>query len=362
MILTALANMLRDEELPLIFLISTRPEQHLMLTFSSSPLAGLLRSLVVGDLFETNEKIRLYLHDSFREIKTTHPHRHLIPKTWPGSSDIDKLVQKSSGLFIYASMVAMYVSAPFDHPPRRLEVVTSLRPMRCDFPFSHLDDLYMHILCSFTDPEAVLNILGLVNSGIVSIVDHIEMLLDLEPGDVKTILAPLGSLILLESVVDPDVRLPQKRIELYHASFGYFLRDVTRSGPFHLNPLAVQEKFVSRCLGKLMDPSSTTGRQLLGRDLSWLNSSLIEALRRIPLTETVERALNSFSLQRFWSSWSPGFGPRSVENRDRLSFLFFFLTFLSVGRCLIKLLYFIQFIFLFYLTENQIFPATDLSL
>ncbi|KAF8166848.1 hypothetical protein BJ912DRAFT_233111 [Pholiota molesta] len=251
-ILHALANVLRGEKLPLVFLISSTPEQRVMLAFNTSPLAGIWRSLVLHNRSEANEPIRLYLLNSFRVIKTTHPRRHLIPMAWPLLSDIDKIIQKSSGLFIYASMVAMYVAAPVDYPPRRLEVVMGLRPMRCDFPLTHLDDLYMHILGSCHDPAAVLDILGLVYSGIVDIVDHIEILLDLEPGDMEAILAPLASLISLESVVDPDVHPSQKRkrIELYHVSFGDFLGDATRSGPFHIRLLTYHEKTVSRCLRK----------------------------------------------------------------------------------------------------------------
>ncbi|KAF8166170.1 hypothetical protein BJ912DRAFT_1068046 [Pholiota molesta] len=88
MILRALANMLRNEKLPLIFLIASRPEQHLTLTFNSSPLSGLWRSLVLNYHCKPDDDIRLFLKDSFQEIRTTHPivasfQRHgLNHRTW----------------------------------------------------------------------------------------------------------------------------------------------------------------------------------------------------------------------------------------------------------------------------------------
>ncbi|KAF8166186.1 hypothetical protein BJ912DRAFT_245633 [Pholiota molesta] len=195
-ILRALANMLRNENLPLIFLIASRPEQHLTLTFNSSPLSGLWRSLVLDDSFKPDDDIRLFLEESFQEIRTTHPYRNLLPALWPGPSDLDTLIRKSSGQFIYASVVVKYVSAPIDRPHRRLEVIMGLRPTRRDLPFSELDTLYMHLLGSCPDPDTILRILGLVITGFTFMgrADCLEFLLDLEPGDVEIALSPLASI------------------------------------------------------------------------------------------------------------------------------------------------------------------------
>ncbi|KAF8175841.1 hypothetical protein BJ912DRAFT_1147001 [Pholiota molesta] len=129
MILRVLANALRDEKLPLIILIASRPEHHITRMFNSPPLAGLWRSLVLDHSYKPDDDIRLFLEDSFRDIKTTHPHRHLIPEAWPNPWDVTKLIRKSSGQFIYSSVVVKYISADVDHPPRRLEVIMA-RKMR----------------------------------------------------------------------------------------------------------------------------------------------------------------------------------------------------------------------------------------
>ncbi|KAF9472896.1 hypothetical protein BDN70DRAFT_844049, partial [Pholiota conissans] len=108
MILGIIAEAFRSQNLPLIFLIASRPEQNIKHTFSSSTLSGLWRSVVLDDTYKPNDDIHLFLMDSFHEIKTTHPHCHLIPETWPRKSDVDTLIRKSSGQFIYASQVVKY--------------------------------------------------------------------------------------------------------------------------------------------------------------------------------------------------------------------------------------------------------------
>ncbi|KAF9471918.1 hypothetical protein BDN70DRAFT_520277 [Pholiota conissans] len=184
MILRIIADALRSQNFPLIFLIASRPEQTINHTFCSTPLSGLWRSVVLDYTYKPNDDIRLYLTDSFHEIKTTHPHHHLIPEMWPRPSDIDTLVEKSSGQFIYASLVVKYVSAPSDRPSRLLDVVVGLRPARRGLPFAELDALYTHILeqCS-EDLETVLFILDLCIIGITHQFS-IEVLLDLERGDI----------------------------------------------------------------------------------------------------------------------------------------------------------------------------------
>ncbi|KAF9472074.1 hypothetical protein BDN70DRAFT_972752, partial [Pholiota conissans] len=142
MVIKVIADGFHSQNLPLTFLIASRPEQNIMHTFCSTPLSGLWRSVVLDDTYKPNDDIRLFLMDSFHEIKTKHPYCHLIPETWPSESDVKTLVQKSSGQFIYASQVVKYISNPNDRPSRRLDVIMGLRPARRDLPFAELDALY----------------------------------------------------------------------------------------------------------------------------------------------------------------------------------------------------------------------------
>ncbi|KAF8175864.1 hypothetical protein BJ912DRAFT_988040 [Pholiota molesta] len=302
-----------------------RPEQHITLTFNSPPLAGLWRSLVLDDSYKPDDDIRLFLEDSFRDIKTTHPHRHLIPEAWPEPWDVDTLVQKSSGQFIYSSVVVKYISAPLDRPPRRLDVIMGLRPARGDVPFSELDALYTHILGSCADPNTVLSILGVVmtfnTSNFTETVDSVEIHLDMEPGDVEIFLAPLASIITIrKSEYDTH-------IELRHASFTDFLVDISRSGPFYIDTLSTKEHLLSKCISKLMNPDSIICDETsVGTLLETLAHPFYPS-RIVQLTETVESALKSFSLPQFWSIWS--MGPHGTSKGARLNLVYIFLNFLT---------------------------------
>lgn len=65
---------------------------------------------------EAYEDIRKYLEAEFDKIcknRIKGPH---LSTSWPSEKEIDQLVRKSSGQFIYAATVVRYVSA-FDHSP-----------------------------------------------------------------------------------------------------------------------------------------------------------------------------------------------------------------------------------------------------
>ncbi|KAF8181616.1 hypothetical protein BJ912DRAFT_979528 [Pholiota molesta] len=310
MILRAIADALRGCQIPLIFLISSRPEQSIALTFNSSSLAGLWRSVVLDGSFKPDEDIRLFLDDSFKEIKASHPLRHHIPEAWPAQSDIDKLVRKSSGQFIFASVVVKYVKADDDRPSQRLEVIMGLRPARSELPFAELDAVYTHILASCKHPGTVLRILELLICRIENRACCIEMLLDLEPGDVEIALTPLHSVLTVTQLtVNPLVK-----ISLSHASFGDFLVDPSRSTRFYIDKLIVGKNTLSTCINKLMHPpsfaSNTISLQLSScysdHLLFTLEKSLASSLIGLPLTETVENILKEFSLPHMWIAWSPG--------------------------------------------------------
>ncbi|KAF9471059.1 hypothetical protein BDN70DRAFT_888495, partial [Pholiota conissans] len=196
MILRTLADALRAQKLPLIFLIASRPEQNIQLTFNSNSLAGLWKSLVLDDSYKPDDDIRTFLVDSFQEIKSTHPHHKYIPNDWPSELNFDRLIRKSSGQFIYASVVIKYISAPYDRPVHRLDVIMGLSPARLEVPFAELDALYIHLLESCPNTALVMRILGVVLAG-VDDVRLIEPLLSLQPGDVQLSLAPLSSIIII---------------------------------------------------------------------------------------------------------------------------------------------------------------------
>jgi hypothetical protein len=69
-----------------------------------------------------------------------------IPTPWPSPGILERLVEKSSGYFIYASTVIKFVDDKYFRPTERLAAVQNLAPTDSDAPLEALDKLYIQIL------------------------------------------------------------------------------------------------------------------------------------------------------------------------------------------------------------------------
>jgi hypothetical protein len=241
-ILDVLANAQKQHQLPLIFLIASRPEQHISLAFNTGLLHSITTRLALDESYLPDEDIRLFLADKFQEIKSSHPLRAYIPPQWPLPDVLNRLVYKSSGQFIYASTVIQYVSSIRHKPMDRLDVALGIRPPQRELPFAELDALYTHILASVEDVERVLDILNVmlffVEHGSVGGLSRIEKMLSLQHGDAELYMRDLSAIVNIE----------RNNIWLLHASFKDFLVDPTRSKQFWINPRARHTLFAHQCL------------------------------------------------------------------------------------------------------------------
>jgi len=221
------------------FLIISRPEYDIHRFFESaaaSPRQFVDTIKLLGDL-QAYDDVRVYLRDSFDRIKQTHPLRAHFTSGWPSADAIERLVEKSSGYFIYASTVTKYIENDFDRPQKRLDVILNLRTSSQNLnPYAALDALYLDILTSSrVDHGLLVNILSIVvqadrfleqlSYGWVSTMKSMPMLesiLVLEPGECELALLDLKSLVGVKGIV-----------EFWHKSFSDFLLDPLRSQEFH---------------------------------------------------------------------------------------------------------------------------------
>ncbi|PPQ87781.1 hypothetical protein CVT25_008825 [Psilocybe cyanescens] len=234
--------------LPFKLLIASRPEYHLTTSFSVAPLCTLTFRLALDDAYKPDEDIRLYLIDSFRDIRKTHIMRTHLPDLWPSEEDIAELVTKSSGQFIYAAMVIRYVSSPQCNPLDRLKVIQGLLPVNDDRPYAQLDALYFNILSDVKDVKTVLRILGmafvLTKIEVVPLaVNNLEKFMQLTPGTVQLLLIDLLSVV--------DASDNNKPIKFLHASFSDFLIDPTRSHQFYIDPSKRHEEAAHFCISAI---------------------------------------------------------------------------------------------------------------
>ncbi|KAF8132731.1 hypothetical protein K438DRAFT_1517858, partial [Mycena galopus ATCC 62051] len=105
-LLRSIGNAIGREDLPILFLIASRPESHIRETFAAPTLNRFHRPVNINQSFHDVCK---YLVDEFHRIHREHwTTMATVPSPWPSSQILETLIQKSSGYFIYASTVIKF--------------------------------------------------------------------------------------------------------------------------------------------------------------------------------------------------------------------------------------------------------------
>jgi hypothetical protein len=225
-----LGTISRSRKIPVVFLVASRREPQIETAFIHKQIEHLVLILPLdnSDIEQTSDDIRHFLNDKFQEITEMHLRRRLLPPNWPPASMVEKIVDKSSGQFIYASVVISYVSSPRGNPAHLLEIVNGirLRDPSSQNPFAHLDALYQHIFSQVEHLDKVLDILAylvIIKYPYISLIEEA-----LGYGGLEVYLADLTAVIKY----DPNT---VEEISFLHASLPDFLRDKTRSEKYHID-------------------------------------------------------------------------------------------------------------------------------
>jgi len=256
-ILKVLLNSVSNHSIPFSFILASRPEQHIREAFDGKLLRSLTTRLVLDDKYHPDDDIRTFLQSKFQDIKDRHPSCGHLPSTWPSDEDVERLVQKSSGQFIYASTVIKFIDSHRHWPPDRLDIIFGISPPGKTTPFAEMDSLYLHILTSASDNietalETFAVLLFLHHQDLQITPRFIESFLSLREGEVFMVLSDLHSII---SVPSPDEQ--NSPLRLFHASLGDFLTDRSRSSDtFFLDSGVCHRNIVNRMVKQLMNPAS----------------------------------------------------------------------------------------------------------
>jgi len=152
---------------PLRFLITSRPESHITRVFNYDRdlQAAIIHRYNLSDDPDADADIQKFLDTEFKEICRVHPLGKYLPRDWPG---ISRLVERSSGHFIYASTVIRYIWSPKHRPDDRLKVILRLQPPQDqDRPYAQLDALYSYVLQGVESPgqlEKICLVFGILQS------------------------------------------------------------------------------------------------------------------------------------------------------------------------------------------------------
>jgi len=205
-------------------LVCSRQESQIVTMFSTIRMSATLFKILLDTDYSSLHDIDLYLCAQFQQIRETHIFKASIPSSWPGKDQLDQLKYKSSGQFIYATIVVRYVESSRHRPQQRLDAILGLRPPFKDLPFSELDALYLHLLNSTDDPSRAADIMAfpaLYGSAYPADIDEI---LALESGESEVYMSHLVAIVEMR-----PLRGYLCEASLLHKSFGDFLFDSERS-------------------------------------------------------------------------------------------------------------------------------------
>ncbi|KAF8149363.1 NACHT domain-containing protein, partial [Crassisporium funariophilum] len=107
-VLRILSSVVKRLPIQMSFLIASRPEPHIRKAFETTPLESMTVQLALDESYLPSKDIEIFLLAKFENIKQNHPIGDVLGRTWPAQSDINSLVRKASGQFIYASTVIKY--------------------------------------------------------------------------------------------------------------------------------------------------------------------------------------------------------------------------------------------------------------
>jgi hypothetical protein len=190
------------------------------------------------DLDQTvvEQDIRTYLIDAFRQIRVRRTSLNL--SDWPLVEDLERLVQISGSLFVFASTVIRFVGHLQHSPRARLaQVLGQQQAGVLTKPYATLDKLYRQILVDATrssdeeenededEPYDALyhrlrNVLAVVVLAQTPLkIDAVAVLAGQGSDDARIAVQSLASLLLVDA---------EERVQVFHPSFPDFLTNSAR--------------------------------------------------------------------------------------------------------------------------------------
>ena len=223
------------------FLITSRPEKHIMTGFRGQMLEGLTDVFVLHHVkpSSVNKDIHLFFKHELSRLA----HRHGMDG-WPRDEEIDSLCQRAAGLFVYAVATLNFLNHHIQDPSDQLDaIMTSPESTAYEGEaelkaYTSLDTLYMSIFQnsfsknSTKDDTMLRSILSTVILAANPLsLSAIATLAGFRCGQVQHLLELIQSLLILPE----DHNIP---IQPFHKSFPDFITDATccQDARFYISP------------------------------------------------------------------------------------------------------------------------------
>jgi hypothetical protein len=233
-------------------LVTSRPDFPIRVGFQQMP-NGAYQNVMLHEMPHDSiaHDLRVFVEYQFGDIRQN----HFLPSDWPGTDQIQALVDLAVPLFIYAATVCRYIGTRAGNPEEYLNKVLAYGKST----FSQLDQTYLPVLDQLLeeqdddDKEAWLGeFKGLVGSIVLLAsplsVTSLARLLKTPIHRIKRLLNSLHSVL---SIPD-DEHIPVRPL---HLSFREFLIEPrTNHHPFKVDRRRTDEKLLAQCLGLMSGP------------------------------------------------------------------------------------------------------------
>jgi hypothetical protein len=247
-VVVLLADLLRTCHWPLRVLFTSRAEPHIVQTFQQSDLRGMTCPLQLQD-FSVDDDIRSYLRYSFKDIcqHTGTMSESSLP--WPAEHDIEIIVQKSAGLFIFATTVVKFVRDKYNSPATRLQAVLQggASTAASSSVYSDLDKLYFDALRIIPDADRTRLVLGFVVFAFSPLSTRsLNNLLWKLQIDASFVIKSLRSVLVTSDTGDDGA------VGIYHTSFRDFLTTSQRSRQYFADAITYHRIIAQACVESMI--------------------------------------------------------------------------------------------------------------
>lgn len=296
--------------LPLRVLITSRPEPWLESRFHRPEISPLTLSLDIH-AFSAESDIRSFLRHALDNTYDEHLQvMKTVPRPWPPPDDLERIVNKAAGLFIFALTVVKFVGEKTHNPTLRLQaILEDTAAVPTGSAYADLDSLYRDAVSAFPDPDVARLVLGIVYCMTVPMsVSGLHKLLQRPDVDIRLVVPALSSVLLASE----DGKQP---IQFYHASFRDFLINPQRSQKFTINPNVYHRFMAQLCIETMLNS--------LKRDMCGIGDP---AKANSEVSDLVERRQAAFDEAllyacRFWSRHLAQLPSDGIANEKLLSAL-----------------------------------------
>ena len=227
---------------PIDILFTSRREEHIRRVFESPSFSHMIYQISLSNTaFDVHGDIEHFLRSQFNIIYQENPRlMENIPSPWPSPSDLNEIVRKVNGSFIFASTLTRYISEGKE-PPQRLKLMVERH--------NGVDGMYTEIVEQFWGHEhfpIVFSTIMLLRKPLSVI--GLASLLDLTIPDILTEIFKIQSIL----VIPADNSTP---VDVVHTSLRDFSVSKERSGAIFVNIPQNQLITTFRCL-KVMSTES----------------------------------------------------------------------------------------------------------